>query len=206
MASLHRDSASHSLKTSDAGRLASFKERPYHRAVVRSCQQPDALRSVCDSARVHPDGLDPARVLATTFTRKAAAEMLTRAARLVGDKCARVSGGTFHSLANELLRRWARRLGYPTSFGIMDRGDMEEVLGRLRTQAGLGKNDRRFPRRSTLATIVSKAVNKGLSIEDLVLQDFIHLNRYLGEIESLAQEYTVYKQENALLDFYDIDN
>lgn len=149
-------------------------------------------------------GVPPESILLLTFTRKAAAEMLTRAASLVGDRCARVSGGTFHSLANELLRRWAKRLGYPTTFGIMDRGDMEEVLGRLRTQAGLGKNDRRFPRRSTLATIVSKAVNKGLSIEDLVLQDFVHQKRYLREIESLAQEYAAYKQENALLDFDDL--
>ena len=71
------------------------------------------------------NGVPPEAVLLLTFTRKAAGEMLSRAETLVGSRCALVSGGTFHSLANLLLRRYADRIGYPPAYGVMDRGDME---------------------------------------------------------------------------------
>ena len=150
------------------------------------------------------NGVPPEAVLLLTFTRKAAGEMLSRAETLVGSRCALVSGGTFHSLANLLLRRYADRIGYPQNFGVMDRGDMEEVLGRLRKAEGMGEKDRRFPKRGTLATIISKAANKALSIEELLLSDYVHLLDYAKELERLAVLYRTYKRESALMDFDDL--
>jgi DNA helicase-2/ATP-dependent DNA helicase PcrA len=150
------------------------------------------------------NGVPPEAVLLLTFTRKAAGEMLSRAETLVGNRCALVSGGTFHSLANLLLRRYADRIGYPPSYGVMDRGDMEEVLGRLRKSEGMGEKDRRFPKRSTLATVISKAANKALSIEELLLSDYIHLMDYARELERLSVLYQSYKRESALMDFDDL--
>ncbi|MFH1091472.1 MAG: UvrD-helicase domain-containing protein [Pseudomonadota bacterium] len=149
-------------------------------------------------------GVPPETILLLTFTRKAAAEMLTRAEALVGDRCARVSGGTFHSLAHEILRHWSDRIGFPNSFGVMDRGDMEEVLSHLRKGLDLREKDRKFPKRGTLATVISKAANKGLSLERLVIDEYIHLKDYLGDIKNLAAEYASYKQESALMDFDDL--
>ena len=149
-------------------------------------------------------GVRPEEILLLTFTRKAASQMLERASELVGASCARVSGGTFHSLAHELLRRWAGRLGFPNSFGIMDRGDMEEVLGQLRKQGGYGEKDRRFPKRGTVATIISKAVNKSASVDDLMADEYRHLAVYSVDIKKLAQEYETFKKENALMDFDDL--
>ena len=149
-------------------------------------------------------GVLPEQILLLTFTRKSAEEMLRRAEALVGSRCARVSGGTFHALAHELLRQWGTRLGYPGNFGVMDRGDMEEVLGQLRKSAGMGDKDRRFPKRTTLATMISKAANKGLDVKKLVVEEYVHLMGYLEDISRLSADYASFKKENALLDFDDL--
>jgi len=74
-------------------------------------------------ARVRPD-----RILAVTFTNKAADEMQQRAMELIGRRVSsRPEISTFHSLCVRILRRHARRLGYPTKFAIYDRGDQESV-------------------------------------------------------------------------------
>jgi DNA helicase-2/ATP-dependent DNA helicase PcrA len=79
-------------------------------------------------------GTSPKRILAVTFTNKAAAEMQSRAAALLGRKLTeRPEISTFHSLCVRILRRHAPRLGYPAQFAIYDRGDQESVArGALR--------------------------------------------------------------------------
>ncbi|MBU4400276.1 MAG: UvrD-helicase domain-containing protein, partial [Planctomycetes bacterium] len=70
----------------------------------------------------------PARILAVTFTNKAADEMQERAAALLGKRLKqRPEISTFHSLCVRILRRNIRRLGYPENFAIYDRGDQEGV-------------------------------------------------------------------------------
>src|SRR5215467_12119178 len=86
-------------------------------------------------ARLVESGVNPAHVLLLTFTRKAAEEMLRRAAALVGASCERVAGGTFHSFANVVLRRAGRRLGFEPNFTILDRGDSEDAINLLRARA-----------------------------------------------------------------------
>jgi DNA helicase-2/ATP-dependent DNA helicase PcrA len=73
-------------------------------------------------------GVSPARILAVTFTNKAAAEMKERAAGLLG-KRNRVKPeiSTFHSLCLRILRRQISHLGYPAGFAIYDRGDQESL-------------------------------------------------------------------------------
>lgn len=149
-------------------------------------------------------GTPPESILLLTFTRKAASQMLIRAEEIVGHKCARVSGGTFHSLAHELLRKFASRLDYPVSFGVMDRGDMEEVLSQLRKDFGLAKKDKSFPKRGTLATLISKAANKDMGIESLLEKEYPHLLKFVGDINRLAVEYADYKKKSALMDFDDL--
>jgi DNA helicase-2/ATP-dependent DNA helicase PcrA len=81
-------------------------------------------------ARLIQTGIAPNRILAVTFTNKAAREMRERARKILGrrkkgDKEPEIS--TFHSLCVRVLRRHARLLGYPEEFTIYDRGDQETL-------------------------------------------------------------------------------
>src|SRR4030066_1371260 len=83
-------------------------------------------------AKLVESGVPPENILLLTFTRKAAAEMLERAAMMIDDRCERVYGGTFHAVANSLLRRYAPLIGYASAFTILDRSDAEDIINLLR--------------------------------------------------------------------------
>ena len=63
-------------------------------------------------------GVDPSNILLLTFTNKAAREMLERVEQLLGSYPKDLWGGTFHSIANRILRRYAKKLGYESNFTI----------------------------------------------------------------------------------------
>ncbi len=81
-------------------------------------------------ARLISAGVSPERILAVTFTNKAAAEMAKRVAELLGSahrRCPRPEVSTFHAYGLRVLRRHSARLGYPPQFSIYDRADQLEV-------------------------------------------------------------------------------
>src|SRR6266513_35446 len=119
-------------------------------------------------ARLIESGIPPEAILLLTFTRRAAQEMLQRVGALIGVRSDKVTGGTFHSVANLLLRRYGKAIELEPGFTILDRGDTEDVINLLRTQYGLNDKAKRFPRKNTIAEIFSKAVNKMLPVEDVV--------------------------------------
>src|SRR5687767_15271927 len=71
-------------------------------------------------------GVSPARIMLATFTNRAAREMLRRVEQLAGggDVARRVWGGTFHRIANLILRRHAPALGYEQNYSILDAEDV----------------------------------------------------------------------------------
>ena len=119
-------------------------------------------------ARLIESGIPPEGILLLTFTRRAAEEMLERVGALIGSRTDRVTGGTFHSVANMLLRRYGRAIALEPGFTILDRSDSEDVINLLRTKHGLNDKAKRFPRKNTINEIFSKAVNKLLPVEDVV--------------------------------------
>ncbi|MGH7168328.1 MAG: ATP-dependent helicase [Nitrospiraceae bacterium] len=149
-------------------------------------------------------GNDPGTILLLTFTRKAAQEMLKRVGLLIGSRSERVSGGTFHSVANMLLRRYGRPIGLDPGFTILDRGDAEDLIGLLRTQLGLHEKDKRFPRKGTIAEIFSKCENTLRSMEEIVLGEFEHFSEHLEDLEKLKRTYQAAKRQRQLLDYDDL--
>ncbi|UCH22611.1 MAG: ATP-dependent helicase [Deltaproteobacteria bacterium] len=155
-------------------------------------------------AHLVEEGVPPASILLLTFTRKAASEMLNRAARLLDDRCERVSGGTFHSFANAILHRYASKIGFDSGFTILDRADSESLIGMLRKEYGAASGKRAFPRKQTLINIFSRAVNKVLTLEEVILKDYSHFVPHLDIILNIFEAYRVHKIEHNLLDFDDL--
>jgi DNA helicase-2/ATP-dependent DNA helicase PcrA len=155
-------------------------------------------------ARLVESGVGPGHILLLTFTRKAAEEMLRRAAGLVGSSCEQVAGGTFHSFANVVLRRTARRLGLEPNFTILDRGDSEDVVNLLRSRAGLDRKDRRFPRKNAILEILSMAVNRARTVPEVVEESYAHLYDHLEDLVRLGEQYARYKREKNLVDYDDL--
>jgi ATP-dependent DNA helicase UvrD/PcrA len=149
-------------------------------------------------------GVNPASILLLTFTRKAAQEMLKRVGMLIGSQSDRVCGGTFHSVANLLLRRYGRPIGLEPGFTILDRGDAEDLISLLRAQHGLHDKDKRFPRKGTIAEIFSKVENTLQSLEEVVLEEFPHFSEHLQDLEKLRQAYAAAKLQRQLLDYDDL--
>ncbi len=155
-------------------------------------------------ARMVEEGIDPASILLLTFTRRAAEEMLQRVEALLGSRCDRVTGGTFHSFANTILRRYAQLLGFANAFTILDRSDSEDVINLIRSRMGLDKKERRFPRKQTILEILSLAANKTCSVAAVLDEQFPHLFDELDELGQIADYYRDYKRERSLLDYDDL--
>ncbi len=73
----------------------------------------------------------PHRILAVTFTNKAASELKARLNTLIGDDGGGVTSGTFHAISLSFLRRHADALGYPKSFQVIDADDQKALIKRL---------------------------------------------------------------------------
>ena len=155
-------------------------------------------------ARLIESGIPPEAILLLTFTRRAAAEMLQRVGALIGFRSDKVTGGTFHSVANLLLRRYGKAIGLEPGFTILDRGDTEDVINLLRTQHGLNDKAKRFPRKNTIAEIFSKAVNKMLPVEDVVLAEFLHFTEEIEDLQKLHRAFEAYKRKRLLVDYDDL--
>ena len=148
---------------------------------------------------VHPEG-----ILLLTFTRRAAQAMLRRASTLLDARCDKVAGGTFHSLANLVLRQYAPLIGFDSSFTILDQGDAEDVVNLLRTRMKFDTREKRFPRKQTLYDIFSRAVNTVRPIRDILRVEYPHYEDHLDDIQRLQQEFERYKAAHNLMDYDDL--
>jgi DNA helicase-2/ATP-dependent DNA helicase PcrA len=149
-------------------------------------------------------GVDPSHILLLTFTRKSAQEMLHRAGELIGVRSERVCGGTFHSVANMLLRRFGRAIGLEPGFTILDRGDAEDLIALVRSQLGLNEKDKRFPRKGTIAEIFSKSENTLRSLDDIVIEEFSHFADHVEALTQLQAGYRAAKRQRQLTDYDDL--
>lgn len=96
-------------------------------------------------------GVSPSSILLLTFTKKAAQEMLLRAGKLLGAQMDGVVGGTFHSFANLILRRFAKDIGYSSEFTILDQSDSQDIIKQLKDSLKIGQKDKSFPKKRALS-------------------------------------------------------
>jgi len=157
-------------------------------------------------------GVDPERILLLTFTRRAAQTMNRRVEAIVRTALpgpnagpARLPwSGTFHSIGNRLLRRFARNLGLAPSFSVLDRGDAADLMDVVRQELGLSARDRRFPRKDTCLAIYSRCVNARESLEHVVETRFPWCVDWTGDLQALFRDYVERKQAIEALDYDDL--
>jgi DNA helicase-2/ATP-dependent DNA helicase PcrA len=154
-------------------------------------------------ARLVEVGVKPESILLLTFTRRAAASMLTRAAALADARCQRVSGGTFHSLGHSVLRKFADHAGVAKNFTVLDQSDTEDLIDLLRRQIRITKAQH-FPRKRTIAAMFSMMVNKVLSLKQVLNQEYPQFVDERGNLETLFKSFEDFKRTRHMLTYDDL--
>ena len=161
-------------------------------------------------------GVRPDRILLLTFTRRAAGEMVRRARRIQGEALAHPAAGdrpqpgsiqwagTFHSVANRLLRLHAEAVGLDPAFTVLDRGDAADLIDLLRNDLGFASRSSRFPRKATCLAIYSHAVNAQRSVENTLERAFPWCDAWAEELKQLFAAYVEAKQARHVLDYDDL--
>ena len=151
-------------------------------------------------------GIDPGRIMLLTFTRRASEEMLRRARRALGETGSRalgtVWGGTFHSVANRLLRTYGEAIGLDRT--VMDQSDAEDLMDASRHDNALGSKEKRFPRKQTCLSIYSRCVNSSDRLDHTLAAFFPWCIEWEQELRLLFKSYTEAKQERHVLDYDDL--
>src|ERR1700691_3897105 len=130
-------------------------------------------------------GVDPARILMLTFTRRAATEMRRRAHEITKKALNEALGGvsqtiqqrlswagTFHSVGNRLLRHYARHLKLDPQFTVVDRADSADLMDGIRQELGFASKEQRFPRKETCLQIYSYRVNTGRALKETLAEQY----------------------------------
>ncbi|MBO4301679.1 MAG: ATP-dependent helicase, partial [Desulfovibrio sp.] len=149
-------------------------------------------------------GLEPDAMLLLTFTRKAAHEMLRRAGMLLQQGLSGVQGGTFHSFAFGILRRWKPCWLRNRPLTVMDASDIIAAVKHCRDTLKLGKGDRSFPKTQTIVGLLSKARNKEEPLVEVLRREAFHLLPYAEALTQLQSAYDDYRHEMGLLDYDDL--
>jgi len=153
------------------------------------------------------EGANPQRILLLTFSRRAAIEMTRRTQRIVGELATQVRlpwSGTFHSIANRLIRRHCTRLGLHPNFSVLDRGDAADLMDVVRHELGYSKAERRFPRKDTCLAIYSHRVNTQGALRETLEHHFPWCAEWEDELTRLYRNYVERKLNNQALDYDDL--
>jgi DNA helicase-2/ATP-dependent DNA helicase PcrA len=141
-------------------------------------------------------GCEPYRIMAVTFTNKAAREMKERLHHLLGEGLRQLTIGTFHAICVRILRRQARHLGIPSSFVIYDAADQLSLIRQALKDLNL--DDKTYRPRA-----IQAAISRAKS--ELIGPDEYRPRTYWQEVTSrVYQRYQELLTANSALDFDDL--
>jgi DNA helicase-2/ATP-dependent DNA helicase PcrA len=163
------------------------------------------------------NGVDPARIMMLTFTRRAAQDMIRRTQAIVaqvlsdrgklGDRSVQsrlLWSGTFHSVGNRILRLYSKHIGLSPNFTVLDRADAADLMDVIRHELGYSNKEKRFPRKDACIAIYSYRVNTRLSLKQTLEEQFPWVREWEPDLTRIYREYVARKQRNNLLDFDDL--
>ena len=158
-------------------------------------------------AHLVESGVPADRIVLLTFTRRAARQMLDRAAQTLaeaGASAGRARGGTFHSACAEVLRRHGDAAGLGRRFTILDASDAADVLDLLRSERRLDRAETRFPTKRAIQRLFSTAANRAEPLAATVERDAPQFTGHLDALVELHVAFQAYKLRYGLADYDDL--
>jgi DNA helicase-2/ATP-dependent DNA helicase PcrA len=156
-------------------------------------------------AHLMANGVDSFRILALTFTNKAAKEMKERVEKILGNQEARnLYIGTFHSVFARILRAEAHRLGFPNQFTIYDTDDAKNVVKTVINELSL---DDKHYKPSTVYNRISSAKNALVGPQEYADDYFLQQEDQRSNRPAISQIYSAYVKKcfkNGAMDFDDL--
>lgn len=149
-------------------------------------------------------GVHPDNILLVTFTNKAAKEMLFRTEELLGQFPKGLWGGTFHHIANLLLRKYAKHIGFNHNFTILDQEDSKDLISVCVKTLQIDPKRTRFPSTSVIQGLISLANNTNLPVSEIISDFKPEFMRIQTDVERVAREYQTRKLRNNAMDFDDL--
>ncbi|MBC2852002.1 MAG: UvrD-helicase domain-containing protein [Cetobacterium sp.] len=148
---------------------------------------------------INEKGISPYKILAVTFTNKAAKEMRERVETLIGDDAHKAMISTFHSFGVRLLRVYGEKLGYNSNFTIYDTDDQKRVIRNIMKEFVV--KDKSLTE-GTVVSIISKLKENSVSPSDYEKENRFDINHKI--ILECYRKYNVVLKENNGMDFSDI--
>lgn len=155
-------------------------------------------------ARLLENGVQPERILLATFTNKAARSMLGRVETILDSYTGKILGGTFHHIANIILRSYAFRLGYKSNFTIVDSEDSRQLIATCMAELKINPKLTKFPRSNIIAEIISLTLNTQNTLEDVMQTRYPFFLHLFNEINQIACLYIQKKKDMSVMDFDDL--
>jgi DNA helicase-2/ATP-dependent DNA helicase PcrA len=150
-------------------------------------------------------GVSPQRIFLATFTNRAAREMLKRVEMLTGSQNVhKIWGGTFHRIANLILRRHALSIGFDSNYSILDAEDARDFLSVCVDEAAIDTKAKRFPKPEVVQNIISYANNTDTPLEDIIIQKYPYFEPLTQQIKRVDMIYMERKRERNVMDYDDL--
>lgn len=189
----------------DPEQLAAVEGARGRALVLASAGSGKTRTIVATLAHLVETGTPPDAVMLVTFTRRAAREMVERAARLTGADLGGVTAGTFHAVCRRILHRYGPLVGIPPAFTILDGEDQAEVAALARDAVLAGREaPPALPKPAAIVGFASLAAESGRPLEDVVLERNPRLGDRLDDLRAIAEGYAQRKRAMAALDYADL--
>jgi len=147
------------------------------------------------------NGVSPSNILLLTFTNKAAKEMIERIEKILSVYPKGLIGGTFHHVANLLLRIYGREININPNFTIIDEEDSISILKEIIENT---KRKDEFPHPSKIKEFISLSINKCESLKETIITNFPEYTHLISDVEKINKEYQKVKRNLNQLDYDDL--
>jgi len=185
---------------------AAVDHRGGHLLIVAGAGTGKTTTLIARLASLIASGVAPEQIMLLTFSRRAATELVRRAEHATGESIARrVWAGTFHAIANRVLRRSGSLIGLDPSFTVIDATDTADLLALVRDELRApGADNRRRTRKETMASILSRVVNTKVPLETVLDTHFPWCRDDLDELRATFRAYLDRKRADHVVDYDDM--